>query len=1092
MMKSIFSPKQRLFSAVLCLSLVITAFPVLAAGMSVQLQISDPSAVLPVGTEITVRVEGTNTAAESLMIVDPDSRQQFLFGPEHKVKLTQPGMYILAGYGANGTDETAPGFQRCMSAFHMVTVEGNAAQGMEGSLSIEVYHNRQWQPLQNVRIRKPELLLRFTYSGQPLPEDAMLHSNVSWGINTVSLLEGTVANDTQWTYEAADTALSLVEPYPYKQYDMTVNADITLPDGQSVFACADFSMGHYSPEMLYVNEFFDENWHYGKSEMGQRLMKWLDMSPRTENRNNSGYLMLEEEIEFREDGLRKACESFVHWTSDVLGAISSLGVDILIKEWSDHEAQKKFGPEGTKALKYYNMLGSVYNSYAQTLANELQSVARGAYLEEEIQKGINFIHRGIDITDTALDALDLRNAEPDENLIYLFSPLNAETSYMVLGNMENVSGTIHNITLTSVEQLVAPDGSLSISYQWIDAAGKADQGTADTFKYFLDQGDRFNINTSRITALGAPPSQFKNTVMSDLNTAYNKNTAHFLDANGKLVPVISSNSIQIETGLDGKRKLIVDGKTMDFDAEKIQQLGIADTLSPEDQECLLKYSRKSEWTDKLGTVLDIAGLGLDVYQLHASRKQQSALQEAYFNVYKEVSSEYIHALYSWYKKLEGSKTADAKAIRAAIMALMNDIYDSCEESLSKAAQLEIVSIQTSKERAALLFDVCSFVCDIPAVKEGLANFGKSIVGAIGSRLSWVKNAVSTAKTVKTAETAASAATAAGSAAKLVSKLNAAMIGIQIASLVMDILLSAHFDYIDSIYTVYNTKKALNESLKKMLYEYGSDPTHQKAIDIIESLYLMKELKLRGENMIVSAYLSELYEDAGLTTPNMQLVLMNEILHMDHQHTLNGSENMLSNPVTAVYTNCYLGTLESVKEQGYEVKGDNWLTNKGRPVIGSLIEQLYRHHQEPLSFQGVELEMVNTTVSKITNTSNEQAYDFHYDNPLWAEVTIRMSPSWPNSTISSDSVDRYFKNTLYLYNNHGLELLLTFSEVLEYTNRSESYVNRILEENNDATGDDLAFWQIQAKKEWQWEQRIVWTYVTRKYIESLPMFDRTQN
>ena len=174
--------------------------------------------------------------------------------------------------------------------------------------------------------------------------------------------------------------------------------------------------------------------------MGKRLVKWLDMSPRSENRSNSGYLMLEEEIEFREDGLRKACESFVHWTSDVLGAISSLGVDILIKEWSDQEAQKKFGPEGTKALKYYNMLGSVYNSYAQTLASELQSIARGAYLEEEITKGLTFIPKPEDIpeiTDAALDALELSDSGLDENLIYLFTPLNADTSYMVLGNMEN-------------------------------------------------------------------------------------------------------------------------------------------------------------------------------------------------------------------------------------------------------------------------------------------------------------------------------------------------------------------------------------------------------------------------------------------------------------------------------------------------------------------------------------------------------------------------------------------------------------------------------------------------------------------------------
>lgn len=1074
-MKSILSPKQRLLSAILCLSFIITSIPVLAANMSVQLQVSDPSPILPVGTEITVRVLGTNTAAESLMIVDPGSRQQFLFGPEHTVKFTQPGIYILAGYGANGTDETAPGFQRCMSAFHMVTVEGNADQGMEGALSIEVYHNRQWQPLQNARIRKPELLLRFTYNGQPLPEDAMLHSAVSWGVNTVSLLEGTVATDTQWTYDAADTALSLVESYTYQQYDMTVNADITLPDGQSVFVCADFSMGHYSPEMLYVNEFFDENWNYGKSEMGQRLVKWLDMSPRTENRNNSGYLMLEEEIEFREEGLRKAAENFVHWTSDVLSAISSLGVDILVKEWSDHEAQKKFGPEGTKALKYYNMLGSVYNSYAQTLANELQSVARGAYLEEEISKNLNFIPRVNDIpdiADAALDARDLRNTEPDENLIYLFSPLNADSSYLMVGNVSRLKGSVNNLTLTGVSQKANADGTVKNIYSWKLSDGKSKTGDINKFVDYLEHGDDIIMDISSVTAPAASAEKFSDMFQNDLAAAYMGKTY----SPKQIEPDIEQFIVKTKTDSFGKRKLIIGDKEYDFNYETLEQLGITDALNSSDRECLQNFSTKSNWLNdplEFGQkVADLAGIGMDVYELLKNRKQQSALQEAYFAVYKEVSAEYIHALYSWYKQLEGSKSEDAEAIRAAIMALMNDIYASCDKSLSKAAQLEITHIQTSTELATLLLDVCSFVCDIPGVKEGLLHFGKHIVSLLNKPINMTIDAYKAAKVAKAAKatkaTAATVATTAQSATKLVSNLNLIMLGIQVASLVMDILLSAHFGYIDSIYTVYNTKKALNESLEKMLHEYGTNPTHQKAIDIIESLYLMKELKLKGENMITSAYLSGMYKDFDLESIEEQLVLMNEIINMDSSKQLSGYKHTKDNPVSfvTVMTRHYFNNTTKVYTRDY-----------------------FKRTNAPLSYKGVELKPIPDNIQdalKIDSRSIKYSLASDY-------AVIMTYPYYHQYSLSNDNaVSTYYSEKYhYLYQKNGMDILLS-KKNLETYKAAEENVNRILRENSDETGDDLAFWQIQAKKEWQWEQRIIWTYVTRKYIESLPMFDRTQN
>ena len=248
---------RRVVSLLLVTAVLFSCLPAQAAGMSVQLIPADASAVVPVGTTIAFDVRGNGTAAVALMVVPPDSREQILDGGHHEITFSRPGMYVIAGYGANGTDEKAPGFARCMSAFHIVQAVGDAPEELRGKLSLETFANPERVPLRNAELRWNQLLMWVNLSEQSIPEGARLQVDVYYNSDQRTVLDCEVGQETSWRIDGTDAARQLMaggsgEP-AYGRYGLSAAATIYTADGQKITAAEPFVMGWYSPEMLYVN-----------------------------------------------------------------------------------------------------------------------------------------------------------------------------------------------------------------------------------------------------------------------------------------------------------------------------------------------------------------------------------------------------------------------------------------------------------------------------------------------------------------------------------------------------------------------------------------------------------------------------------------------------------------------------------------------------------------------------------------------------------------------------------------------------------------------------------------------------------------------
>ncbi len=109
----------------LCLLGAILPLPAMAQEMSVTLTASvQNGATVPAGTAVDFTLSGVNTADLSLMVVNPASGQSFHYADEVSCVLEEPGVYVFIAYGANGTDATALGFERCKSPNYVIIAEG--------------------------------------------------------------------------------------------------------------------------------------------------------------------------------------------------------------------------------------------------------------------------------------------------------------------------------------------------------------------------------------------------------------------------------------------------------------------------------------------------------------------------------------------------------------------------------------------------------------------------------------------------------------------------------------------------------------------------------------------------------------------------------------------------------------------------------------------------------------------------------------------------------------------------------------------------------------------------------------------------------
>ncbi len=164
-----------------------------------------------------------------------------------------------------------------------------------------------------------------------------------------------------------------------------------------------------SDEERYINHFFTEDFSRD-SQDGLRLRHWLDYTEKTDvaSRNNSGYLMLEEEMVYQDGFWQKVGAGFVSGSKLALETVSNFGLNLAL-DLVNHLQWKEIFPEtGWYAVPYYTMLSGQYAEYLQSTTTILSGFDEAA---DSIFSNIG------DATDAAGDAWDLLDTQAVGNAI---------------------------------------------------------------------------------------------------------------------------------------------------------------------------------------------------------------------------------------------------------------------------------------------------------------------------------------------------------------------------------------------------------------------------------------------------------------------------------------------------------------------------------------------------------------------------------------------------------------------------------------------------------------------------------------------------
>lgn len=116
--------QQTKYILLICIFILLASSPAALAEPQVSLSCDIEDSTVPIGTTLHFTLSGTDVQAMKLMIVTPDSRQEFMTGEQCAYTLAQPGLYVFVGYGLANEAEINRDNALCMSGMVYVTAKG--------------------------------------------------------------------------------------------------------------------------------------------------------------------------------------------------------------------------------------------------------------------------------------------------------------------------------------------------------------------------------------------------------------------------------------------------------------------------------------------------------------------------------------------------------------------------------------------------------------------------------------------------------------------------------------------------------------------------------------------------------------------------------------------------------------------------------------------------------------------------------------------------------------------------------------------------------------------------------------------------------
>lgn len=391
-----------------------------------------------------------------------------------------------------------------------------------------------------------------------------------------------------------------------------------------------------TPEMRYVDQFLNDDG--SETALGDKLIKWLSMEE-TDDRTNSGYLMLEQEYLHQVDNQWRY--QFV-WAAEFVGeTIGSMGLNLAGAGVEEFIASGKFGKAGKSVLPYYQALQEIYFQYVEAIQKEVEEIKKGAEVAYDIVKSVAEVYaneKGIAI-----------GGEASPLVATWIAKNKKDVDTFVLSRRDS-----HNYKGYSVQTV--NNGIMECK----DARGEIVNFTGMDIKQAAEKGEALIFDFSK---------------MGDSD--YTKGI-HFIETN--------VDAINVNKGIKEATRVT----HIETCLQQMEASGILSELDGTDKGAITRWRKwvNEDITNNDVSKGDLAGDAIAAvsswYNYYQKNENITAQQNAYYTAIATISVEYINMLEEWRESMSPYKDyAIYEDMMAAVDTVISDIEHARDGTLNE-------------------------------------------------------------------------------------------------------------------------------------------------------------------------------------------------------------------------------------------------------------------------------------------------------------------------------------------------------------------------------------------------------------------------
>ena len=480
----------------------------------------------------------------------------------------------------------------------------------------------------------------------------------------------------------------------------------------------------------------------------------------------------------------------------------------------------------------------------------------------------------------------------------------------------------------------------------------------------------------------------------------------------------------------------------------------------------------------VGDIADVLGAANSVIQYANSASYVTAQQMSYLNALTNTSNHYLQMLCQWYQDVESYEVEFKyrhvkNDIKAAIQAVAKDVLD-----LQLAVSKDIADAIAKNQKEVGTEHV-------DGVKKEITKYnGKIFISGEFVNTFW-SLAETTSKFIGLSDLVERIKPLGSD------QINPKVSGVSsLVSIAWNIASADFLDFEDKASTIYNLKWSLEELLvdeeNGLLTQYGKHRNHKTACQIIEALATMRQLKIAGENLMEEYYLCDFYDYMDLKTgAAVHAVLRNEMMQRNDSDRLDASDSMI--PIVAVLEDTFT---EGIDRDVFIYTGQSVPEIR---VSTEIIGLYLKNASNKATYMGKKLGRFPSEMSVLPNNPPDRSTGIR-------NMGTTLSNNWETGKVATGKYypNMYKNDQMALYSCNGVDILLTNNDYKQYLTL-EKEINRLLNKYDSVNDIFWREWEQQnhssseekrIETEQKYHERLQWTITTRKWIESVEMYDES--